>query len=527
VQYFDDGSRMVIGYASGRTALDSAGSYFVTNGPRRDVFMVRLGANDKVLWYKRFFSTLVFSEIRDLQIKNNKAWFLVNYGNSINDSNYVRIDNTLYSVGTTSSVLANIDTSGTINVISLSNSLLKPGRFDDFSFFNNGDLALVGLTNMPLAGFTNLNPGIHIFRVQPGTGNVIDKRKITGTPLPSVSSIRIDKNDRLYLFNGEGNILQPYTMNLYNPISLVDSMRIDAMSGQLCSVLKMDWNDLKWLKRSSGVGVGSTGQTGNLYIFNDKPVVSFTTNPVSQPVYWDGKLVHNGFSWQATAILELDSNGSMQRSKVIEQYYLGYGKTGSNKQLYISGTLFKGITVDTIQVGFGGNLDGLSLVLDTTLRAKKSFRVASPFFETMLDMDLFKDSIAALAYSAQGSPQLYTNRVAVNTSDYEQDAYLGTVITRTNLVTSVNTIQQPVSFRVSPNPVRDGVLRFVVGVSENLRSTYAVYQSSGQHIATGLLQLAPGTNNYSIVLPAPVSKGVYHIVVSNKKWTTTKTFVVL
>ena len=101
------------------------------------------------------------------------------------------------------------------------------------------------------------------------------------------------------------------------------------------------------------------------------------------------------------------------------------------------------------------------------------------------------------------------------------------MITRTNLVTSVNTIQQPVSFGVAPNPVRDGVLRFVVGVNEMLRSTYAIYQSSGHHIGNGLLQLTPGTNNYLIVLPAPVSKGGYHIVVSNKKWTTTKTFVVL
>lgn len=75
--------------------------------------------------------------------------------------------------------------------------------------------------------------------------------------------------------------------------------------------------------------------------------------------------------------------------------------------------------------------------------------------------------------------------------------------------------------------MRDGLLRFVVGASAMLRFTFAIYQSSGQHIATGLLQLKPGSNNYSIVLPAPVSKGVYHVVVSNKKWTTTKTFVVL
>jgi hypothetical protein len=115
----------------------------------------------------------------------------------------------------------------------------------------------------------------------------------------------------------------------------------------------------------------------------------------------------------------------------------------------------------------------------------------------------------------------------VNTSDYEKDAYLGTVITRTSLVSSVNTVQQPFSFRVAPNPVRGGVLRFIVGLNEMLRSTYAIYQSSGHHIGTGLLQLTPGTNNYLIVLPAPVSKGVYHIVVSNKKWTTTKTLVVL
>lgn len=530
VQYFNDGSRLVIGSARGRTAMDSADSSFITNGARADIFIARISANDKVLWYKRFFSTLQLSEIRDLQIRDNKAWFLVNYGLTQNDSNYIKIDSSVYSIGTTASLMASVDTADNIKVLNLNNSLLKPFSLTDFSFFSNGDLALVSPTSTVQAGFSNTSAGIHIFRLQPATDAVTDKRKITGAYLPSVLSVKMDKNDQLYFLNGEGVIPSGYTMGLYSTTSLLDTMTVSTtLSQQQNSLLKMNWNDLKWLKRSSGNAFFSSGKTGNLFMVNNKPVVAITGSPNNQPLYWDGKLIHNGTSVVTSSLAELDSNGVMQRSKVIEGFSLTFGRASTNRQIYLCGAITNATKVDTIQVGFaGGSLDGLALVLDSNYFARNSYRVASPYSELVLDMDMFRDSVVALAYTAQGDPQFYTDKImSVNTGDYQEDAYLGTILTKTSLVTAVNNPTAPVALSIAPNPVKNGELRLYIGVNEAIKSNYAIYKNNGEYILGGLLQFIPGTNYYSVVLPAPVAKGVYHIVIHNKKWITTKTFVVL
>ncbi|HWJ25796.1 MAG TPA: hypothetical protein VNS32_04585, partial [Flavisolibacter sp.] len=379
------------------------------------------------------------------------------------------------------------------------------------------------------AGFPNANSGIHIFRIQPATGLIIDNRKITGAPPPSVNTMLIDKNDQLYIFNGEGYIPSAYTMNLYSSSGLLDSLKIDPpLFSQQNSLLKMGWNDLKWLKRSGGNGFSGQVTAGSPFMINDRPVVAIISTDNNQPVYWDGKLIHNGFPVISTSLVELDSNGVMQRNKVIDGFSLRMSRGIWNKQVYLSGMMTKALRIDTIQVNFaGGGFDGLAFVLDSNYTAKKSYRVASPYMETMLDMDIFKDSLVALAYTAQGDPQLYTNRIQANTRDYQEDAYLGTIVTRMDVVTAINTPPASVSLSVSPNPVRDAILHLRVGVDEVLKSSYAIYQSNGQYISGGYEQLLPGKNDYSIPLPAGISKGVYHILISNKSWIATKTFVVM
>jgi len=520
VRYFEDGSRIVMGYARGETALDSSGD-FLSNALRRDAFLVRLRANNQVAWYKRFHSTLTSADIRILEMRNGKAWFLINYVSPENDSNFIKVGTTVYDVKTSASLLANIDTAGNLVVLNLADPVSRYLSFTGFDFFSNGDIGAVGNTGpVPFPNFPAASgPTQFIFRINPNTGAVIDKRRVYGSS--GVDNIKIDKKDQLYI---SGGVFNPaaYKLYLHDGTKYIDSLSLNAAPVAQLALLKMDWNHLKWQKRFSIAFLSRA----ELILNNDRPVL-FSPSLPNQPLSWDGQPIHNGFSSMTLSMVMLDSAGSMIRNKILPGFYYNYGRTGDHNNLYLSGNINQAVKLDTIQINHAGNFDGLGLVLDSTLAVKKSFRIASPYFEGLLDMDIFRDSLVALAYVAQTSPQIYLNRMSVNTEDYDEDAYVGTIAIRTNVVTAVNN-PMPVleDLIVAPNPVRDLNLIFSANISQMLPSTCFIYKSNGQFITSRKIYLTPGSRSYSVSLPPFISKGVYYLVISNKKWTTERSFVV-
>ncbi|MBB1286112.1 hypothetical protein HRH25_17135 [Flavisolibacter sp. BT320] len=531
VTYFPDGSRLVLGYARGKTALDQNGS-FASNVGRSDAFLVRLRPNNQVVWYKRFHSSLARAEARHLEVRNGKAYFLVNYTLPHNDSNYIRVENTNYNVNinpnmvrTSASLLASVDTTGTITVLNLTNDRLRSVTLMNLGYFNNGDLA-VGTDNANIAyqSFPS-SSSPHIFRLKPSTGAIIEGRKLILQGNLSLYTIQIDKNDQLYL---SGSTILPTNGNLllHNGTSMIDTLALPANNRQQGALLKMAWNGLHWVKNFSGNVL--IKQSGDLALLNDKPVMGVMTSPSTQPLLWDGQAVHNGLLNQSFCLVRLNADGTIAQKKILANTTGIYMRTGG-KHLFLSSVIRSAMQVDTIQVGYaGGTTDALGLVLDSALIARKSFRVASPYGESLTDMDIFQDTLVTLAYTAQGNPQVYTNRTAIATSDYQEDAYLGTFVTRNNIVTSINNPLPAFTYvTITPNPVINYHLQLSVQTTEPLRSICTVYGTNGQYLTSAVLQLTPGSRQHSIQLPSTTGKGVYHVVISNKRWTTTRTFLIL
>lgn len=525
VQYFADGSRVVLGYARGKTALDANNTFF-TNTARRDVFIVRLRANNGVAWYKRFFSTLSSSDIRGLEIRNGKAYFLANYLGSQNDSNYIQAGSDLYNVRTNASLLASVDTAGNLTVLNLANPLLRPSMLLHFSFFSNDDLAVVTDVNPVLyAGFPS-SFSQQIFRLKPTTGAILEGRKFLGTSTISINTVRIDKNDGLYVSGATASAVS-YKMYLHNGTAVIDSLQVAGGTQTYPSLLKMDWNRFQWLKRFSGSGL--VRQLGDLALVADKPMMSITSSATNQPLLWEGQTVHNGYSVPTFSLVKLNTDGSLAQAKTLVNVTQSFMRAGDKARLYVSG-LFRGAQqIDTIQLGYaGGSSDGIALVLDSNLVAKRSFRVGSPYSESMFDMDIYADSLVALAYTGQTTPQVYLSRTLAATSDYLEDAYLGTLALKTGVVTGINTPMPALhSVAVAPNPVAGRVVQLSASVPEPLRSTCTVYQSNGQYVTSTVVQFVPGVSRYTVFLPKTTGGGTYLIVISNKRWTTTKTFLVL
>lgn len=524
INFFPDGSRVVMGYARGKTALDNNGT-FISNSGRRDAFIARLRPNNQVVWYKRFHSTLTAAQAHGLEVRNGKAFFLFNYNGTQNDSNYIRVENSLYPVGVNASLLGSIDTSGNLTVLNLNTPILRVAMLMNFSFFNNDDLAVV-TTNNPVAyNSFPLAFSPQIFRVHSTTGAILDGRKLVGNGI-GLNTIRIDKNDQLYL---SGSIVYPtgQILYLYNGGTTIDTLNLGSSTQTQSVLLKMSWNDLQWAKRFTGGGF--VRQIGDMTLSSDKPVFGIQSPMNSQPLLWEGQTVHNGFPSQTFTLVKINPDGSLGEKKAINNFSGIYLRSGSKGRVYVSGLSRSAIQIDTIQVGFAGGLtDAVGLAFDSTMIAKQSFRVGSPYVETMNDFHVYNDSLMGLAYTSQSNAQVYLNRTTVNAGDYEEDAYVGSAIIKSNTVTSINTPLPPATYiRIAPNPIVNGTVMLSAQVTEPLRSLVTIYHANGQLITSNSVLLTPGSNRYSVTLPPAADKGVYRMVVSNKKWTTTQSFLVL
>jgi hypothetical protein len=537
VQYLPDGSRIVIGYARGRTALDSANSAFLNNQLRRDIFVARIGNNNQVLWYKRWHCTLPQSDIRNLEVNNGKAYFLINYSGSVNDSNFLRINNTTYSfrlnnniLGGGVSLMCDVDAAGNISVYNLGNATLQNFHLRQFNFFSNNDLLVASAPdNLNLPGFS-AGSGMYLLRFNTGTRTLASARRITGPSLPTVHSLQIDQNNQIYFSASAGNSTS-VTHTLQSETGQLDQLVVGGSSPGIAHTLfKLNWDRFHWQKRFSNHALSTFTVTGRYYgdlqLVNGRPVftIPFTTVALN----WDGQVVTTAQQGIGTTFISLDTNGSFVKSKILPSLFHSYSRRGANKQLYVSGSAAVPLQVDTISIANAGFSDGVGLVLDSALKAKRSFRVGSPYGEGLTDMDIYRDSLIALAFTAQTNPQFYLNRTNVAASDYQEDAYIGTLVASQNVTTRVSNLSAADgSITVTPNPITHHDLRFTTKVQETLPSTITIYHSSGQQIMQTSVTVAAGTQVYAVRLPQTLSKGMYYAVIANRKWKAQRMFLLL
>ncbi|ANE51590.1 T9SS type A sorting domain-containing protein [Flavisolibacter tropicus] len=539
VEYLSDGSRIVMGYARGRTAIDKDAPSIRSSAARKDAFICRIMPNGQVKWFHRAFSTLLSTQISKLTVRNNKAYFLINYGAWSNDSNYISINKQLYKVDISASLMAQVDSSGNLTVINLKEVANgeEQQNIRDFNFFSNGDLAFVTnvLHKVNYPGFPNDN-GFYILRVHPETRQIIGARKLVGTPYPSINRIEIDKKDAIYLsYNvpGTSSLYETTMLRMHNGATYIDAIQLTNNTSSNASrvshtgLMKLHWNGYIWAKRFSGDAGAAVYGNRDLLLINDKPLLLTSTQYNSKPVYWDGQLLHSEAKAFYPTLVQLDTAGALKGYKIFGME-ISHMKNKADGRIYLSGYISFAQKIDTIQIAHSGFTDAIGLVLDSNLVAKNSYRLHTPYSETMYDFDIYRDSVVSFAYTAQTDPALSTARLTTEISDYEENAYLGTLVIKGQTPTAINTpLPQNTSVAITPNPVRDRHLRLAINTPELLPTVLYVYTADGQLIDSHEVRLTPGTNRYSISLPESIKPGVYQLVISNKKWKTVRSFLKL
>jgi len=452
VNYFTDGSRIIMGKARGRTALDTLPDSVNAYSYLTDDFIARVTSKGEVKWFKRFHSTFGDGNLLKCIIKDDKAYFLIYYNSPFNDSIYITLDKKVYSMGGNVNLLAAIDTSGNISVINLKNDILNKFTIRDFTFCQNSDIALLTEpSNLVAYSSFPANNGSYIFRLNPVTNVINSARKFIDDPYSEpfhIVNFDIDNNDNLYLsaylnYSENPDDLRSF-VSLHDGNKIVDSIKIEN-SGRL-AIFKMNWNKFNWYKKSDGLKFEASLFTSSVFSINNKviltgrPSFSNSNDTLKGSFYWDNQLIMSDMNSAKTYFFSMDSSGAIEKYKSISNFEMRSAKKKANGSIIITGSNLKATTIDTISVGFQGGTDAIGFIIDSTFKAIKTYRLATPYYESMSDMDIFQDSLVSFAYMAQTTPSLYANRPVVLASDYDANAYLGSTVIAKEVVLPIQLI---------------------------------------------------------------------------------------
>lgn len=107
---------------TGRMLNDTAGS-FKSNPEKIDIFFTRVSIKGDVIWVKRIESSLLYGIILKFKVKDNKGYFLLQYMNSVNEQNYIKVDSTVTLTSAAERLLGSIDISGAIAFYNLDSNI--------------------------------------------------------------------------------------------------------------------------------------------------------------------------------------------------------------------------------------------------------------------------------------------------------------------------------------------------------------------------------------------------------------------
>ena len=532
VEHLSDGSLIIAGSSHGKTLLDTSYQNIGMGASRNDFFILRRGINGSVTWYKRLYSSFTGAGVTRFFIQNDKIYILLALNSASNKPgyNYLKFDTTVLfsnlATQTSYRVLLVIQPNGTSKMIPLDDNLAS-GRVINIDIYPNGDIAAVtgqAANGMQLGSlqFPN-NLGFYFLRLD-STGTIKNALKVyhasalPGSALPlQMNSVRINRSDTTLFVGGlyaMNNGQADHQYLIHNGASVVDTITtknyFPTSNAQIryALFLKTDLQSSRW-ESVLGPGIGANGpeciaQLGsNMYYTFSKSQVG--------PLVVNGQVVQADTT-TATGLISFNSAGDIRGVKLWKDAqanptFMPMRLKTIGTHLYVSGDLDRPLLFDTISVSTMGFTDALTLKFDTNLVAKQSHRLATRYNESMFDVSIFQDSLYAFAYTAQQTPNYYSNRLMGNPLDLEQNAFLGSF---TLAKTIVPVVPATKFFLLYPNPNSGIGFNLLSRSGTNTNYSWQIFDMAGRLMAQGKQVLTAGTPTY-MLLKKNLSNGYYYL----------------
>lgn len=538
VKYLSDGSKILVGTAKGRTALDKDSANVIINGQlKNDLFFLLLGKSEQVIWYKRMTHSFGAVSIQKIVTQNDNLYcsFVVNLPRNSGASNYIQIDTSTFFITPATpltSCIIVINRNGKVNLLQLQAPF---NTANVFAVFPDGDLAVASLLTgsaltIPGKSFPGFN-GVYVGRFDP-SGVIKDAVKFTagpgGTTLLNATDIIMDGSLYGFKMIAPISIAAGYATNSFVFINgsgpavsfpVANPKPTATTNKSYFLVTSSNFSDLK---TNALIGPANSTAKSTATIKN-KHYLLFAKANLKDSIYYNKTLIIPDDNNNVRFILNVDTSLKYYRHKVISSsndlnsdVILSNLVTDGSK-IYASGSSFATTKIDTIQIGNGGLTDAITIQFDTSLVAKRLFRLSSPYHEQMYGCDTYMDTLISFAYTTQGTPSYTNNRIAarnttIEESDLDEDAYLQTVLLKTNIITSVDEPLRIEGFKLFPNPVLSNTVTVDLGNTDAGRYHWLLYNTEGKLVESNLLMWNPGqtkqiqfsnrlqTGNYVLVI---------------------------
>ncbi len=534
IKYFSDATKFVLGFAKAKTALDNNNNGIISSATRSDLFFVRVGAQDNVIWYKRIFSSFRFATIKKVVVKNDKAYVLAQFGSPVNGNgyNYIKIDSTTITVPNQVHIaMFIIDRSGRSRVLDMySTTINNAGTFD---VYPNGDLLISNESgaNPSLTFGGNTYPtglGVYIAKLDSlGNTQSVLKCYSPGTTFsPRATDIMLHPDATTFSLLGIVNMpinTSSFKLILTNAASFRDTMTAvnpeisNPVSRAFAFLFRTSFTQKNHFSFAGPIS-NMAGPGNMIALVGDKVYAPMTRSNIKDSFYINNQLIYNDTSTNLYTIVGFDERGNYKTHKILSvpqgisfPAVNAQKLTAAGNYIYATGTLNRATSVDTIQLGYAGASDAIALKLDTNLVARQAFRLSSIYSESMMDCDVYNDSLISFAYMAQSTPAYSNNRLQGDPADLDEDAYVGTIL-MSRTVISGNT--DPARARVYPNPAAGQQLWINLGDAPADNYRWSLLTMSGQSLTTGTLNWTAGQSR-QITVPATLPPGMYILFFSN------------
>jgi hypothetical protein len=537
VQYLSDGSRIVMGYAKGKTKYDHPDSVYISDIQKNDLFFIRLSTTGQVIWYKRLTHSFGTLRLQQTAFEKGKLYASASLSFPLNSDNYhfIKFENQLAFIpliNPSTPILFTVDSNGTFQRI----PLLPPfntTRF--FDVYENGDLLMSSpVSTVPL----QLPPktfgtefGFYVARITT-QGNIADAVKFYSPGIGSdiIAPLIVQANRGSNGF--QLGLLQYFdaaktTNTIYFSSGFPGPTSITVNSPMLLTV-RTPFSLIINANFSSYVAHHLTGPNASISASRvsgtNRHYFLLSRSATNIPLLYDQQELFPGNGLHAQLLVQTDAAGNYVRHKVLSSgnttplplNTVHLRLTGGS--LLASGTLLAPQTVDTIQIGHAGNADAVTLQFDTLLQAKRVFRLATPFNENMFGADLFRDSLASFAYTAQQEPTLYNGRSSgsqsgINPADLDENAFLYSVLLNTGIATQVRDLVRVQSLNVYPNPLTGTAVQLQLQDAAAGIRQWRLFRATGELVEQGTLRWQPGAvGNLHFQQKPPA--GVYVLVLT-------------
>lgn len=536
VNYFSDGSKAIVGLAKGKTALDVDSTNIVSNQAKSDLFFVGMNNNDQVSWYKRLFHSYANFLIQKITTRNEKIYvsFALLGPRNNGANNYIRIDSTVYFITpvppqTTGFLI--FDKNGDFKV------LLLPAPFHTatmFDVFSDGSMAVVSAPTstslvVPGKSFTS-SGGVYVAKIDL-SGAIKDAIKFSGTANTSLTSptdLIIDTTTnsfKLLWVSSIGPSTSGNSITFHNGISASASYTItNPQPLNTSSKLFLLATNSTFTSVNGTATIGPLNSTTRTSAqINSKIFLLLGKSNLKDSIYFNTNLIIPDSNSNVRFMIGIDTALNYYKHKVLNssnEIRLEFGFTNLkayNNSIYASGSNLSPIVIDTISVRNAGLSDAITVQFDTTFKAKRVFRVASPYNETMLGCDIYSDSLISFAYISQGSPTFISGRIVARNSsieltDLDENAYIQTVLLKTGVTTSVDEPVRIEGFKLFPNPVLSNMVVVDLGNTEAGRYQWLLYNTEGRLIESNMLMWNPGQTK-QIQFSNRIQAGNYVLVI--------------